>query len=417
VGFPHSVSADYLAYQTFDSLQAFFSTITSLLANRALLQGLGVGNADSTATFALLVTIVKDGTSRVATIAFAHRYGLTIEPECKRYRFLADLFNDSAFFLELLSPFLPGWAKIVGLSVGEALRAFCGVAAGASKAALSSHFALFDNLAELNAKEASQETAVGLCGLLVGSIVVRWVEGQWAVFGLMILLVFAHLWMNYLGVRCVKLRTLNRQRATILFRHYLETSRVLDTGRILDTEAVRKQESIVFWKPVMKNVFGNISATVSFAKSYCDAVGGGKNDVTVMEESSYTLFAWKRASGPMSIKIMLWDNASPLDAILAWFHAMEIAWAMDIPEGAPPPTHNQATSDDKTPANNGRIRGAILDSVLDRVPEWRNNKFVQKLKDAGWDTSSSSFETEAPIRLSRVARHHEREDGGEKKQQ
>ncbi|KAG8419458.1 hypothetical protein J3458_004323 [Metarhizium acridum] len=62
IGFPHSVSNDYLAYQTYDSLQAFFSTITSLLANRALLQGLGVGDADSSATFAMLITILTDAT-------------------------------------------------------------------------------------------------------------------------------------------------------------------------------------------------------------------------------------------------------------------------------------------------------------------------------------------------------------------
>ena len=74
VGFPHSVTSDYLAYQTFDSLQAFFSTITGLLANRALLQGLGVGDASSSATYALLLTIVKDVTSRIATIVFAHQF-------------------------------------------------------------------------------------------------------------------------------------------------------------------------------------------------------------------------------------------------------------------------------------------------------------------------------------------------------
>ncbi|TQS32174.1 hypothetical protein Golomagni_07519, partial [Golovinomyces magnicellulatus] len=199
VGYPHSVSTDYLAYQTYDSLQAFFSTITSLLANRALLKGLGVGDANSSATFALLLTILKDAMSRVATIVFAHRFGLQIEPDAKRYRFLADLFNDSAFFLELYSPYLTPWGKVAALSIGEALRALCGVAAGASKAALSVHFAKHDNLAELNAKEASQETAVGLVGLLVGTLVVKTIEDHTSVVYLMILLVFAHLGMNYLG--------------------------------------------------------------------------------------------------------------------------------------------------------------------------------------------------------------------------
>ncbi|KOS20150.1 UPF0420 protein [Escovopsis weberi] len=199
-GFPHSVSEDYLAYQLCDSLQAFFSTIISLLASRALLQGLGVGDASSSTTFAVFLTILKDAMSRIATVIFAYKFGLRIEPEAKRYRFLADVFNDTAFFLELYSPYLGSWGKIVALSTGEALRALCGVAAGASKAALSVHFAKHDNLAELNAKEASQETAVGLFGLLAGSFLVKHIGDKGSVLALTIVLVIAHLLTNYIGV-------------------------------------------------------------------------------------------------------------------------------------------------------------------------------------------------------------------------
>lgn len=39
VGYPDSVTEDYTAYQFFDSVQAFASTIAGLLASRAVLQG------------------------------------------------------------------------------------------------------------------------------------------------------------------------------------------------------------------------------------------------------------------------------------------------------------------------------------------------------------------------------------------
>ncbi|KAJ4398489.1 hypothetical protein N0V85_006261, partial [Neurospora sp. IMI 360204] len=138
----------------------FFSSITSLLANRAVLEGLGVGDSSSSPTGALILKIAGDTISRIATILFAHRLGTAIEPECKFYRFLADLLNDSAQLLDLLVPalmpyYLPKLGVIVGAGV---LRSLCGVAANASKASLSAHFALRGNLAELNAKEASQET-------------------------------------------------------------------------------------------------------------------------------------------------------------------------------------------------------------------------------------------------------------------
>jgi hypothetical protein len=378
VGFPHSVSPDYFAYQTFDSLQAFFSTVSSLLANRALLQGLGVGDASSSATFALLLTILKDGTSRVATIVFAHRFGLAIEPECKRYRFLADLFNDSAFFLDLLSPSLGPWAKVLTLSAGEALRALCGVAAGASKAALSSHFAQFDNLAELNAKEASQETAVGLFGLLVGSVVVR-------LFWLMVCLVFAHLWMNYLGVRCVRLGTLNRQRATLVFEEYLRS------GRIIGPEETARRELIVTWRPIVKNRKGQPTVRISFAKSYMDAMGTAhaRRSVQFLEEDGYSLFQWNGVRTPRPVKIMLWEKSTSEQAIAAWFHAMELAWRMEPSQGVMPTVGSDSNQD---------LRNNAMFLRSER-PQWSAELMGEKLRAAGWDTSSVSFETTAPLRL------------------
>ncbi|KAG5942904.1 hypothetical protein E4U53_007141 [Claviceps sorghi] len=372
VGYPHSVSRDYLAYQTYDSLQAFFSTITALLANRALLQGLGVGDANSSATFALLITILKDAMSRIATIVFAHRFGLRIEPDAKRYRFLADIFNDTAFFLELSSPHLAPSGKVVTLAVGEALRALCGVAAGASKAALSVHFAKHDNLAELNAKEASQETAVGLVGLLVGTLVVKVVEEPRSVVCLMITLVLAHLWMNYLGVRSVCMTTLNRQRATILFLEYLKT------GRVLTPEQVAQRERIIFWIPIVRNSEGQDVARIEFASSYRQAATHGTQDtIDVVDGPMHTSFITSpRGHRLAKIKMLLWAGCQPKHAILAWFHAMEDAWGMK--------------------------RGQVHDHKKTLLSEQRHAEDIElwtSMEERGWDLHTQAFETAAPIRL------------------
>lgn len=151
-GYPHSVTDDYLPYQIFDSLQAFSSSIAGLLASRAVLQGVGVGNPTASPTTALLLHTLQDTTSRLATIAFAYRIGTALEPECKRYRLAADVFNDLGMVLNCLSPMVPaGFARVCVLSAAGVLTALCGVAGGSSKATLSAHFARGGNLAEVNA--------------------------------------------------------------------------------------------------------------------------------------------------------------------------------------------------------------------------------------------------------------------------
>ncbi|KAG5297476.1 DUF647 domain-containing protein [Histoplasma ohiense] len=155
------------SYQVYDSLQAFSSSIAGLLASRAVLQGVGVGDASASPTVALLHSVLQDSMGRIATILFAHRLGTSLEPECKMYRLAADVLNDSALIFDCLSPALPKCLRVVVLAFSSVLRALCGVAAGSSKASLSSHFAKWGNLGELNAKDSSQETVISLLGMLV----------------------------------------------------------------------------------------------------------------------------------------------------------------------------------------------------------------------------------------------------------
>ncbi|KAK7425161.1 hypothetical protein QQX98_000075 [Neonectria punicea] len=404
VGFPHSVSDDYFAYQTFDSLQAFFSTITALLANRALLQGLGVGDANSSATFALLLTILKDAMSRVATIVFAQQFGLRIEPDAKKYRFLADMFNDTAFFLELYSPYFGPYGKIVALTVGEALRALCGVSAGASKAALSVHFAKHDNLAELNAKEASQETAVGLVGLLVGTLLVRSVENHESVVYLMIGLVFAHLWMNYLGVRSVCMTSLNRQRATILFHEYLKT------GVVLTPAEVARREHIVLWSPVARNRHGQSVARIEMAESYWHAMGGchPRINIAMVDGPMHTLFIWSHRSRQVPIKILLWEGAEPVHAIGSWFMALEMAWLMQRGMGYTAKLDQIFCGKESRcslwkigSTEDGKGEGEGLSKHKKRFTE---RELWDGMVAKGWNLESQAFETAAPVRLTAHSR-------------
>lgn len=110
-----------------------------------------MGDASASPTAALLLSVLQESMGRIATILFAHKFGTALEPECKMYRLVADVFNDAAMVLDCLSPAFPRGPRVLLLGFSSVLRALCGVAAGSSKASLSAHFAKWGNLGELNA--------------------------------------------------------------------------------------------------------------------------------------------------------------------------------------------------------------------------------------------------------------------------
>lgn len=220
-GYPHSVKPDYIYYQIYDSLQAFSSSIASLFANRAVLGAVGVGDDTATSTSALLMKIVQEAVGRLGTIVFAWKFGSSLEPECKTYRFMADIVNDGATLFDCFSPFFP-FSKpltVTMLCMSGLLRAICGVMGSGSRAALTLHFTQPDrgSVADVNAKDQSQETVISLMGMLAGSAIVGFVEGEGLMMWAMVIsLLTLHLYTNYQAVRSVVMRSLNRQRTNIV---------------------------------------------------------------------------------------------------------------------------------------------------------------------------------------------------------
>ncbi|KIX94894.1 uncharacterized protein Z520_09203 [Fonsecaea multimorphosa CBS 102226] len=237
-GYPSSVRADYTPYQIYDSIQAFASTIAGLLASRAVFVGMGVGSEDASLVTTMLLYIAQETIGRVATILFAYQFSQKIEAEVKFYRFFADIVNDMAFILDCLSPGLPLLGRICTLCVSNACRAICGVAGGSSKAILSSHFAKEGNIGELNAKDGSQETVVSLVGMWAGGLLVSKVQGTFETWCCLIPLLAMHLWANWKAVKSVRLTSLNKDRATMLFSALLQ-------GRVKGLNEIGEEEPIL----------------------------------------------------------------------------------------------------------------------------------------------------------------------------
>ncbi|OCT61817.1 hypothetical protein XELAEV_18047846mg [Xenopus laevis] len=238
-GYPDSVSKDYLAYQLWDTIQAFSSSVTGSLATQSLLRGSGVGDSTATVAAATITWILKDGTGMVGRILFAWMKGSRLDCDAKRWRLFADLLNDIAIFMEIMAPVFPSFFILTVCAAGVC-KCIVGVAGGATRAAITVHQAKRDNMADVCAKDGSQETLVNLAGLLVSLFLVPLVsDSMMTTYLLFFLLTSLHLYANYRAVRSVIMETLNQSRLSIVLHHYLKE------GKILDPEAANLQEPLL----------------------------------------------------------------------------------------------------------------------------------------------------------------------------
>ncbi|KAH8821217.1 vitamin B6 photo-protection and homoeostasis-domain-containing protein [Xylogone sp. PMI_703] len=437
-GYPQSVTADYLEYQIYDSLQAFSSSIAGMLSSRAVLEGIGVGDQYATPTTALLLSVLQESMGRIATILFAHKLGTALEPECKMYRLTADIFNDSAMILDCLSPALPKPLRVGLLSLSSVLRALCGVAAGSSKASLSAHFATKGNLGELNAKDSSQETIISLLGMLVGTLVVSNITSQWATWLAMILLLAIHLFTNYMAVRAVCMRTLNRQRANILFSDYLSqvlprpdvdrettllqvpqlsnAAKLLTPQTLSNHERIFEKDGILRWTTVNINthsstlrslILGTCHIGVPFSRllALLSPPSSGKrsyNPSTILPSilnlytsQGYILWYDRKRT---TFLIILKEGSDVRDQIRGWVHALYAAWVLYHLKKPLSPRDKDISRSGSSEEDDQALLHVFTQTmhVLTQVfsPDETGEKdLFTRLEESGWDITIGAMET------------------------
>lgn len=204
----------------------------------ATLEGLGLGDggvSKGSVLAATLILLLKEGASHAASLTFAFFTAARLDSEIRAWRLFADVANDFGLALELAAPRLSGGRRnvfIIVSAVANACKAVCGVAAGATRVAVSAHFARASArgnqggggaaaVAEVAAKEGTQETAVTLLGLVLGALLAKALNAshaaQWTAFSLLTLL---HVLANAAAVRSLALETVSRTRAKALYDAY-----------------------------------------------------------------------------------------------------------------------------------------------------------------------------------------------------
>lgn len=317
VGYPDSVSRDYTEYQIWDSIQAFASSITGTLATQSVLTGVGVGDQGASVLAATTTWILRDGTGMTGRILFAWFQGSNLDYDSKKWRLFADILNDVAIFLELMCQYFKGYVTAV-LCVSSVAKSIVGVAGGATRAALTQHQARSNNMADVSAKDGSQETLVNLAAFLFSLLLLRIVAGNpWLLYSIFISFTLLHIFANYRAVSCVVMETFNRSRYAIVVKRFLETA-----GDIAPVAWVNACESV--WiqcgKPFVSINLGvplsSVAPTSKELQRRVEGAAGGQKAAP-----AYLLAVVRDSSRHYNINIVLSSESTVRDQMEAMFHA------------------------------------------------------------------------------------------------
>ncbi|KAK6921907.1 Root UVB sensitive family [Dillenia turbinata] len=320
-GFPGSVTPDYVPFQIWDSLQGLSTYVRTMLSTQALLSAIGVGEKSATVIGATFQWFLRDLTGMLGGVLFTFYQGSNLDSNAKMWRLAADLMNDLGMLMDLLSPLFPS-AFLFILCLGSLSRSFTGVASGATRAALTQHFALQNNAADISAKEGSQETVATMIGMALGMLLAQVTAGHsLAIWVLFLTLTIFHMYANYRAVRCLSLTTLNYERSSILLQHFIETGQVLSPQKVSAMEHV-----LPAWTSPWSSISGkmmhshiHLGARVSSLK-HRDVVELLQLASSHYKEAKYILLQRKG-----TITIIVHKDSDASDVMQSFMHALVMA--------------------------------------------------------------------------------------------
>ncbi len=220
-------------------MQGLSSYVRGSFATAALLRGVGVGTEAASPLSATAAFLARDLTGHAGGVLFALAQGGKLDAAAKQWRFAADCLNDVGYLITLLSPTLPRQLFLPAVCAASLAHALTGVAGGATRAALTAHFARQHNAADVAAKEGTQETCVTLIGMCVGYLCVRATAAsaaaQWCMFALLTVL---HVYANARAMRALRLTSLNAERLALLAWHHAACGDVLTVAQAAARESL-----------------------------------------------------------------------------------------------------------------------------------------------------------------------------------
>lgn len=224
-GYPHSVGPGYTEYTRWRLSAFFFGGMIGVFSTQALLLAVGVGRQSAAPLAAALQWVIRDGLGRAGRMVFS-QVGNGFDAETKQYRLMAALVLNMSCALESLTPAVPNLFLPLACFANMAKGAST-VAAASTRSAIYRSFMRAENLGEITAKQETVGVIGDLLGTAVGIILSRATAASRNLFASAFVTVsLAHLYSVYHEIRGMQLGTLNRQRAHMLIKYYLDQGKV-----------------------------------------------------------------------------------------------------------------------------------------------------------------------------------------------
>ena len=240
---PNSVSEEYWDYARYRFGQRIAASCMSVFATQQMLQAIGLGAKRGLPAAAAVNWVLKDGLGRLGKLSVAANFGRAFDSDVKRFRFTSSVVFDCSALVEFITPFFPQHFLLlatianVGKSVGI-------TTANACRGPIQRAFALEENLGEVAAKTSAQQvladniglamavTATGITSKVAANSKLRLTVPLVAFFPLAAMDLFC----VYHELKCVCLRTINKERGEIIAERFVEEGRVPSHRQVSDVE-------------------------------------------------------------------------------------------------------------------------------------------------------------------------------------
>lgn len=332
-GFPGSVTADYLDYSLWRGVQGVASQISGVLATQALLYAVGLGKG-AIPTAAAINWVLKDGIGYLSKIMLS-KYGRHFDVNPKGWRLFADLLENAAFGMEMLTPAFPHLFVLIG-AVAGAGRSAAALIQAATRSCFYAGFAAQRNFAEVIAKGEAQGMVSKSIGIMLGIALANSI-GTSTTLGLssFCLITWIHMYCNLKSYQCIQLRTLNPYRASLVFSEYLLSGQAPPIKDVNDEEPLFPTLPFLCIRSANKAQPVSLSLEAMNAAAKIDRrleLGSKLSDIIYRKEDALALFNLYRDEGYILMEhkgkfcIVLKESSSPKEMLKSLFQVNYLYW-------------------------------------------------------------------------------------------